>query len=183
MVYRPSTHSSVFLFSLIFWGCALGGGKCPSKSIHSPTNAVTILVQSSTVGISRCSASSAIVCHTLGNGVGIICRTSTPRAMNGIWSSWTPHAALNWSCPFSVSGRNGVPAVDCWIFRPRIRDSIFARLWYAQCVVLKYDGTCGFGAPSKSRRRNSVMELKLEWYVDIAAWGVASHSSARDLES
>jgi hypothetical protein len=48
---------------------------------------VTILAQSLTVGISRCSPSSAIVCQTAGKGAGIICRMSTPLAWKGIWSS------------------------------------------------------------------------------------------------
>jgi hypothetical protein len=85
------------------------------------------------------------------------------------------------SCGLSFSGRKAVPAFDCRAPSDRSRLSILAIFWYAQCVVLKYDGTRGAGLPSKSRSRNRVMELRAEWYVDIAACGVDSQVSARDL--
>jgi hypothetical protein len=88
---------------------------------------------------------------------------------------------MNESPDLSESGRKGLGDFDSRAPRDRKRNSIFARFWYAQCVVLKYDGTFGFALPSKSKRRNRVMELRAEWYVDIAACGVASQVSASDL--
>ena len=159
-----STHSSVllmtFLLALICASACAFAGKYPSNSIHSPTKAVIIRVQSSTVGRSKCSPSSSIVCQTLGNGVGIICNTSTPRAINGMWSSCTPHAELNLFESFLLSGRKGWSGFDCKRPRDRRRPSIVARFWYAQWVVLKYEGTLGFSTPRRSRSTKREMELK-----------------------
>jgi hypothetical protein len=52
---------------------------------------------------------------------------------------------------------------------------------YAQCVVLKYDGTCGPLEPSRSRRRKSSIESRGVRYMDAAAWKVDSQSPARAL--
>jgi len=49
-------------------------------------------------------------------------------------------------------GRNGCFGVDSSRLRARIRDSIDAMPRYAQCVVVKYDGTAGSADPSRSRR-------------------------------
>jgi hypothetical protein len=157
MIRAEPTYSSSLLLGTST--ASVFCGKYPSRSIHSPTNAVIILAQSSTVGISKWAPSSFIVCHTGGNGVGIMCKTSTPRAMNGIWSSWTPHALLNRFAAFSVSGRKGWSGLDWRMPRERSRISIPARLWYAQCVVLKYEGTLGFSVPRRSRRRKRFIEL------------------------
>jgi len=159
MIRAEPTYSSSFFAGWTASAARLLCGKYPSRSIHSPTNAVTILAQSSTVGRSKCAPSSSIVCHSWGNGVGMMCRTSTPRAMNGTWSSWTPHALLNWFAAFSDSVRKGWSGLDIRTPRDRNRISSPARFWYAQCVVLKYDGTFGFAVPSKSRRRKRVMAL------------------------
>jgi hypothetical protein len=65
---RTIAQSSVLLITL--WpllSSVLLFSKNPSNSNHSATNAVVSMAQSSTVGPSRCSPSSSILCHTGGN--------------------------------------------------------------------------------------------------------------------
>jgi hypothetical protein len=63
--YNSDFSGVVFRFSAL-------KSRCPSNSIHSAVNAMTNFAQSSTVSVSKCSPSSVISCHTLGNGVGIM---------------------------------------------------------------------------------------------------------------
>ena len=59
--------------------------------------------------------------------------------------------------------------------------SMLARFLYAQCVVLKYDGTRGFAAPRRSRRVKRDISWRGVWYVDMAGLIDCSQASASAL--
>jgi hypothetical protein len=61
------------------------------------------------------------------------------------------------------------------------RDSIAAIFLYAQCVVLKYDGTMGAEEPRRSSSTKRSIESSGVRYVDAAGWKEDSQCSASAL--
>lgn len=68
----------------------------------------------------------------------------------------------------SLSGKNGLRALASSKFRSRSLFSMVAIFVYAQCVVRKYDGIVGFGAPRRSSRTKRLIELSGVRNMDMA---------------